>query len=191
MQIAKLPEVIPSSLKPLRLIGWMVGLFLLEAIILSAFVSLNLAFVSAALVTILLGGTLAFLRRAMYSFDEKGLYKRGRLLLNWADVKSVETVYYNHSFTHTFWVSGIPRGPAAIPVLMGSSGDQLFPTVSSLSYGVALLFHQRTGKPVVVHSNLDRLLERRVLEGMREAVQARRLNVDFPTTTQGNPQVNE
>jgi hypothetical protein len=169
----------------------MVGLFVLIAIILSAFFSFSLAIASAALVTTFVGETLAFLGRAVYSFNEKGLYKRGRLLINWADVKSVETVYYNHSFTHTFWVSGIPRGPAAIPILVRSSGDQLFPSVSSLSSGVALVFHPRIGKPVVVHSNLDRLLERRVPEGMREAVQARRLTVDFPTTAHGNPQVNE
>ena len=61
----------------------------------------------------------------MYSFDDKGLYKGENLLLNWADVRRVETVYYNHSFSHTFWISGIPRGRMALPILLGTPTDQL------------------------------------------------------------------
>jgi hypothetical protein len=137
--------------------------------------------------TIFVVGTIAFLRRTMYSFDEKGLYKGGRLLLNWADVKSVQTVYYNHSFSHTFWISGIPRGPMALPILLGSRQDQLFPKLSVISYGVSLVFHDKLERTFVVHSNLNKLLQRRVPERMREAVETRKLDIEFTTLTYGNP----
>ena len=159
----------------------------LEAIILGAFFASSLAFASAALITIIVGVTIAFLRRTLYSFDGEGLYRGEKLLLNWADVRRVETVYYNHSFSHTFWISGIPRGGMAPPILLGTPPDQLIPQATVISYGVSLVFYDRLGKTLVVHSNLDKLLKTRVPEKMKEAIESRRLGIELTTSTSGNP----
>ena len=161
-------------------------MLVLEAIISGDFGS-SLAFVSLAPITIFVGVTIAFLRRTLYSFDDKGLYKGGDLLLNWADVRRVETVYYNHSFSHTFWISGIPRGRMALPILLGTPTDQLIPRATVISYGVSFVFYGRLGKSLVVHSNLDRLLKTRVPEKMKEAIESRRLDIELTSSTYGNP----
>jgi hypothetical protein len=165
------------------------GLLVLEAIISGTFLASIAAFATLALITIFAGVTIAFLRRTMYSFDEKGLYKGERLLLNWADVWRVETVYYNHSFSHTFWISGIPRGGMGLPILLGTPTDQLIPQATVVSYGVSFVFYDRLGKTLVVHTNLDRLLKTRVPQKMKEAIDSRRLDIELTTSTSGNPPV--
>ena len=178
---------IPSSLQPRRLGVSILGLLVLEAIISGAFFASSLVFASLALITIFVGVAIAFLRRTMYSFDDKGLHKGKNLLLNWADVRRVETVYYNHSFSHTFWISGIPRGRMALPILLGTPTDQLIPRATVISYGVSFVFYGRLGKSLVVHSNLDRLLKTRVPEKMKEAIESRRLDIELTSSTYGNP----
>jgi hypothetical protein len=174
-------------LEPLRFLAYLLGLLLLEAVIFEVLLAASLAFAFVAGITIFVGGTIAFLRRPMYSFDDQGLHKGDTLLLNWADVKLVETVYYNHSWSHTFWISGIPQGRMAVAVLLSSPEDQLIPKATTISYGVSLVFHDRQGRTFVVHSNLGKVLERQVPEMMKEAVEARRLGIEFTTSTVGNP----
>ena len=123
----------------------------------------------------------------MYSFDDKGLHNGKNLLLNWAYVRRIETVYYNHSFSHTFWISGIPRGRMALPILLGTPTNQLIPRATVIFYGVSFVFYDRLGKTVVVHSNLDRLLKARVPEKMKEAIESRRLDIELTDSTSGNP----
>ena len=162
-------------------------MLVLEAVISGAFFASSLVFTSLALITIFVGVAIAFLRRTMYSFDDKGLHKGKNLLLNWADVRRIETVYYNHSFSHTFWISGIPRGRMALPILLGTPTNQLIPRATVISYGVSFVFYDRLGKTVVVHSNLDRLLKARVPEKMKEAIESRRLDIELTDSTSGNP----
>jgi len=178
---------IPSSLQPRRLGASVLGLLVLEAVISGAFFASSLVFTSLALITIFVGVAITFLRRTMYSFDDKGLHKGKNLLLNWADVRRIETVYYNHSFSHTFWISGIPRGRMALPILLGTPTNQLIPRATVISYGVSFVFYDRLGKTVVVHSNLDRLLKARVPEKMKEAIESRRLDIELTDSTSGNP----
>ena len=162
-------------------------MLVLEAVISGAFFASSLVFTSLALITIFVGVAITFLRRTMYSFDDKGLHKGKNLLLNWADVRRIETVYYNHSFSHTFWISGIPRGRMALPILLGTPTNQLIPRATVISYGVSFVFYDRLGKTVVVHSNLDRLLKARVPEKMKEAIESRRLDIELTDSTSGNP----
>lgn len=91
---------------------------------------------------------LSYRKLRMYSFDAKGVYRGGKLLFSWPQVKRLSLDFRNHGGSVTLvaqptWAALISGGP--------------FESASFIDYDVALAFELENGGNVSIPSNLDRL----------------------------------
>lgn len=136
-------------------------------------------------------------RGTVYSFDNRGLYKRGKMLLDWTNVKSVEIIAHNKSFSHSFGFLAMPRTWITAAALLDPSNlQELVPTMTGVSYSLSLVFHSRGTIPggqtsnkrqEVVHvpADFDKFVDQLALQKMKDAVSSRGLDVSFTFVDQG------
>ena len=105
-----------------------------------------------------------------YGFDEKGVYRRGRLLFSWTLVKKVGLEFANRGGSVTL---------VAQPTLGAILSGPLMERETWVDYGVQIVFSLEDGRVVLVASNLDRLTTGRVVERLDEIAKAANPRIEF------------
>ncbi len=105
----------------------------------------------------------------MYGFDERGVYRRGRLLFSWPQVKRLSLGFRNRGGSVT-----LVAQPTWAALLSGG----LFESASYVDYDVTLDFELGDGRKVAIPSNLDRLAGR-VLERIDERARSANPRIEF------------
>ncbi len=101
---------------------------------------------------------LSYRKQRMYGFDAKGVYRSGRLLFSWSQVKRLSLNFRGHGDSVTLvawptWAALVSGGP--------------FESASFVDYDVALAFELEDGRKASIPSNLERLVGR-VMERLDE-----------------------
>lgn len=166
---------IPSPLSAAHLVSILVLTLVAEFLTLSL-ASADLAlYTLTALVTLAVWMVYFHILRGSFSFDEHGLYSKGKMILDWIDVKRVETNFFNKSFAHNIGLWGFPRTPLGLLV----SVDLNRMSVVGISYAVSIVFHDRSGGVASVPADFDKLLGNGLLIKMKDLVEARNPSVEF------------
>jgi hypothetical protein len=150
-------EYIPPPTSPRRSLAYILLAVLVELVI-GLFLGPKWSLAWDAAIMAMTGGVFvyAFLRiRGLneYGFDERGVYRRGRQLFLWSQVKRLGLKFGESGGSVTLVAQ--PRWGAVL------SGP-LVERETWVSYGVRLVFDLETGGEVPIPSNLDRLLGKKV-----------------------------
>ena len=98
-------------------------------------------------------------RRPKYSFDEKGFYKKNRLLFDWHCVSGMTTSFKEHS--------------AHVNLFAGDSDALMsggpFQRVDYFSYGAAISFALSDGTTIKIPTDLDSMGRTGLFENIHDA----------------------
>jgi len=128
--------------------------------------------VSGSLIVLTLALTMivAFNRRAKYSYDEHGIYRKGKLLFDWYHVNKVTSLFKGSSRG-----INVPVGPSLMAVLTGGPTQQ----VNYESYGATLSFVLTDGNTVSIPTNLDRMSRESLVEDVHRVSKAANPSIQF------------
>lgn len=103
-------------------------------------------------------------------FDERGVYRRNRLLFTWTQVSSIGLDFRKGggSVTLVAW-------PTWAAVLSGPLEQRM----TFVDYGVSIVFELSDGKTVRIRSNLDRLTDDSVVERIDELAKSANPRIKF------------
>ena len=169
---------IPSPLRLYQLVGVYVLVLFAEFLILGL---TSISFLDFLLVAV--GSAVPFVavwlaKRTQYSFDEMGIYRRGRLLLDWAEVGSVQVVSLNRSFFHGFGFALMPRNPILVAAVLALPDPAS--NLREVEYSLAVVVTPRDdGRRLTIPADFDGFMDQVLGQKMQDAISSRRLIADF------------
>jgi hypothetical protein len=116
-----------------------------------------------------------FAKKTQYSFGEVGLYRRGRLLLDWSQVSSVQVMVLSKSFYHGLGFVLAPRNPVLVAAVLElpDPSDNLREVDHSLTVTVS----PKEGRRRVIPADFDGFMDRVLGQKMQDVISSRHLAV--------------